>query len=692
MSSVDPSLAHLHARLALVVERMRTAVSVRRAFFDPAVHGGHGAFVSDDEVDRLLAPPVWPTELSADQLDDLARVEKDAGPGDLRLRRLASTFGLSALDQEILLVATAPELDDRVELLCGYLHDDLTRRRPSVGLALELCGESPWSEPARSRLYDEAPLVRFGLVAVEKSDRPFFSRAVRIQERVVAFLLGGDLPDPAVSARGAEFVPVTYGPSALLRRAVQEGHWLAYVREGSGTSAGSLAAGVFRGLGLDLVAVDLRRPAPPIRPESVDVVTAAVREAALQVAGLVIGPVEELVRQSPESLRRLAGAPVPVVVTGAEAWEATWTDEVPFLLEAPEPDAGVRREVWARVLSDLELQMAEGVDAGRATAQFVLTPEQTLRAARAAGAQAAAAGHRVDVEILRASVRAQNAGRLETRCRRIPARASFDELVLPERMLEELRDIARWAQSRELVRDRWGMGGQGSKGQGVTALFAGSSGTGKTLAAEAVASSLGFDLYTVNLSSVVDKYIGETEKHLERIFDEAEGVNGVLFFDEADALFGKRSETKEAKDRYANQEIAYLLSRMELFDGVAVLATNLKANLDEAFTRRLDAIINFPDPAEPERLRLWRIHVPDLVPLEGTIDFEFLASAFTLTGGDIRNVCLAAARRAAARDIEPCGLSMADLVWAAAREYRKLGRLVSESEFGPWHEAVRAGL
>lgn len=683
MSPADPSLEYLRARLALVAERMQSAAAARQERFDPDIRAGHATFVSDEEVDRLLSsPPRF--GLRPEQLDALARMDKEVPDGDIRLQRLASLFGLSLLDQELLLVALAPELDERLELVCGYLHDDLTRRRPSVGLALELCGESPWSAPARARFGSAQPLVRHGLVVVEEPQRPFLSRPVRTHERVVAFLLGGDEPDPAVTALAVDLVPVVYGLSALFSRALQEGQWLAYVRERPGTSAGSLAAGVLKGLGLGVLGVDFRRSSS--RAEAVDAVTACVREAGLQTAGLVVGPVEELVRQSPELLGRLARAPVPVVAYGSEVWDRAWTEDVPFVLDAPEVDAGVRREVWGRVLSDLDIELAEGLDAGRATAQFLLTPEQTLRAARAAAARASAAGTPVDTEILRASVREQNAGRLETRCRRIHARATFAELVLPERVLEELRDIARWAQNREVVREAWGMGGTGTKGRGVTALFAGSSGTGKTLAAEAVAGSLGFDLYTVNLSTVVDKYIGETEKHLERIFDEAEGVNGVLFFDEADALFGKRSETREAKDRYANQEIAYLLSRMEMFDGVAILATNLKANLDEAFTRRLDAIVNFPDPDEPERRRLWRLHLPPNLPVSGEIDLDFLASSFTLSGGDIRNICLAAAHRAAARDAL---VSMGDLVWAAAREYRKLGRLVSESEFGRWHESVR---
>jgi len=222
----------------------------------------------------------------------------------------------------------------------------------------------------------------------------------------------------------------------------------------------------------------------------------------------------------------------------------------------------------------------------------------------------------------------------------------------------------------------------GGRGTGITALFAGDSGTGKTMSAEVIAADLGLDLYVVNLATVVDKYIGETEKNLDRIFAEADRVNGVLLFDEADAIFGKRSEVRGVRDRYANLDVAYLLQRMERFDGVAILTTNLRANLDEAFTRRIDVIVDFPTPEEEGRLALWRMHLPSRVPQEANLDFEFMARRFRLAGGNIRNICLTATFLAA-DDADT--VSMAHVIRATEREYRKLGRLTLESEFGPYH-------
>ena len=197
-----------------------------------------------------------------------------------------------------------------------------------------------------------------------------------------------------------------------------------------------------------------------------------------------------------------------------------------------------------------------------------------------------------------AGARAQNAAGLERLARRVEPRVTWSDLVLPAGVVEQLRELTGRARHRDLVLDEWGMARTSLKGRGVTALFAGDSGTGKTMSAEVIAGSLGLDLYVIDLSTIVDKYIGETEKNLDRVFTEADRVNGVLLFDEADAIFGKRSEVKDARDRYANVEVAYLLQRMEQFDGMAILTTNLRANVDEAFLRRLDAIVDFPLPED----------------------------------------------------------------------------------------------
>jgi SpoVK/Ycf46/Vps4 family AAA+-type ATPase len=355
---------------------------------------------------------------------------------------------------------------------------------------------------------------------------------------------------------------------------------------------------------------------------------------------------------------------------------------VPLVCEAPVPDAVQRVELWRRNLNG---DTPPGLDLATTMAQFRLTAEQVHRAARAARMEAHAREIPLDEDELKAGARAQNAAGLERLARRIQPAVGFQDLVLPPDAMAQLKELLTRARYRELVLDVWKMGGPSARRRGLTALFAGPSGTGKTMAAEVLAGELGLDLYTVDLATVVDKYVGETEKNLDRIFAEAERVNGVILFDEADALFGKRSEVSDAHDRYANVEVAYLLQRMELFEGIAILATNLRANLDEAFTRRLDALVDFPEPEEEYRRRLWERSLGTTMPRDGNLDLDFLASAFKLSGGAIRNIVVAAAYAAA--DLQR-PISTADLIRATQREYLKMGLLTVESEFGPYYQLL----
>jgi hypothetical protein len=418
-----------------------------------------------------------------------------------------------------------------------------------------------------------------------------------------------------------------------------------------------------------------------------DVATTArlvAREGLLLGGGVVASPVEALVTRGLPAVRAFAEMDCPVILVGSRTWDPTWSREVPLLCDAPLPDAGQRAEMW-RV--NVNGAAAPGLDPAAVTSHFRLTHEQVARAATAARLQAEAAERPIVATDLRAGARSQNSAGLERLARRTEPAVGFDDLVLPPEVLGHLQEVVVRARHRETVMDTWGMGGSSSRGRGLTALFAGPSGTGKTMAAEVLAGELGLDLYTIDLATVVDKYIGETEKNLDRIFAESERVNGVLLFDEADALFGKRSDVSDAHDRYANVETAYLLQRMELFGGIAILSTNLRSNLDEAFARRLDAIIDFPEPDEENRLRLWDRCLGPLAPRTEDLDLEFLARSFKLSGGNIRNIALAAAYLAADA---AAPISMVHLVRATLREYHKLGRLCTNSEFGSYLEAATA--
>jgi SpoVK/Ycf46/Vps4 family AAA+-type ATPase len=276
-----------------------------------------------------------------------------------------------------------------------------------------------------------------------------------------------------------------------------------------------------------------------------------------------------------------------------------------------------------------------------------------------------------------AAARAHSNVRLAALAKKIAPRFSWEDIVLPDDQLALLREIINTVRGRPKVLDTWGVGEKLASSRGVTVLFSGPPGTGKTMAAEIIADELGLDLYKIDLSTVVSKYIGETEKNIERIFKEAERSNAILFFDEADALFGKRSEVRDSHDRYANIEISYLLQRMEAYDGVTILATNLRGNLDEAFTRRLQFAVNFPFPEADDRLRIWRTLFPEDVPRAPDLDFEYLAERFRLAGGSIRNIIVSAAYLAAA---DGHYVTMNHLLHGTRRELQKMGRLIREED------------
>ena len=684
----DTSLGYLLRRVGLVEDRIRALVLHRRAD-DPAPDDPfRGLYLTEEVVDQLLAASTEPPRPDW-AAREAVEAEADASIAEgtpIRLRTLASEAGLTDLDVELLVIALVPDLDSRFERLYGYLNDDVTRRRATVGLALSLADVSSASSTARARLLPGAPLIDRALVQVEDADRPFLTRALRVPDRVAAHLLGDDAADPALVGLLTDPVPFAGEQAVRLARALSAGQRLIYVREAGIGIGPSVAAAALQAIGRPVVGVDLARAAAGREPEQA--VAVLGREALLRGAGVVAGPVEAFSEGHAEALRLLADLPLPVTIVGTVTWDPNWTDSVPLVIDAPTLSPTERIALWATELGagTPGEASADGPDAeldeSTIPVHFVLGPGQVSRAVRAAAAASLLGTGRPTAEDLRRGARAQNAAGLERLARRIEPAVSWDDIVLPDSARSQLHDLASRARNRDRVLIEWKMRKGGGRGRGVTALFAGDSGTGKTMSAEVIAGELGLDLYTVNLATVVDKYVGETEKNLERIFAEAGGVNAVLLFDEADAIFGKRSEVRDAHDRYANIESAYLLQRMETFDGLAVLATNLRSNIDDAFTRRLDMIIDFPAPDENSRLAIWQQCLRPPVPCAPDLDLEFCARSFTLSGGNIRSAATTAGYLAAGNS-GPIG--MPELISAIQQEYRKLGRLVLEREFGQYY-------
>ncbi|MFI9325752.1 ATP-binding protein [Kitasatospora aureofaciens] len=689
VNGAPPARDHLWERLHRVEQRVRAAVRERRADDPDPDDPYRGQYLGPEAVERILASsaaPGFAVAAEGNTVDGTA----DAPPPGSRLARLGADFGLLPVDLDLLLVALAPDLDTRFEQLYGYLNDDLTRRRATVALALELCG-LPGAGAGRFRFSARAPLVAGGLLEVTDPERPLLSRTLRVPDRVTAHLLGDDEPDDALAGLARRADPHTGADpesldhlSAVVAAAAAAGGPVYLLDPGGQAGPSAVAALAAAGrppLVVDAAALAAAHP-------STGTVRVLAREARLGGVGVVLGPLDRLEPERPERaalLRDLCAqlGPVPLVVHGPQVWDPAWARESPVVVTVPPPDARDRAGQWARALAaggappsrELTEELAEAVAAYR------LDREKLERAAAVAARTAAAERRPVRGEDLRAAVRAQNAAGLARLARRIEPAVGWADLVLPDPTAGRLRELVLRARHRDRVLGQWRMRPGGGRGNGVIALFAGESGTGKTMSAEVVAAELGMELYVVDLSTVVDKYIGETEKNLDRVFTEAAQVNAVLLFDEADALFGKRSQVKDAHDRHANVETAYLLQRMESFDGIAVLTTNLRANLDEAFTRRLDVIAEFPLPDQAQRRLLWDRCLGTRLPRGDDLDLDFCARHFELTGGSIR-ACAVSAAYLAAGSGAPLG--MAQLVAAVVGEYRKLGRLVLESEFGPW--------
>ncbi|WP_369386870.1 AAA family ATPase [Streptomyces sp. CG1] len=678
----------LWARLRLVEERVRCAVAARRAVDPDPDDPYRGQYLSPEAVERILNEPGGL---------DVPGYEPLPAPPESVLGTLTARFGLSPLDTDLLLIALAPDLDARFERLYGYLNDDLTRRRPTVALALELCGLASASA-ARFRLSPGAPLVAGGLVEVTEPDRPPLSRVLAVPDRLTAHLLGGTEPDArlaGVLGEGTEDPTAEADEVHRAARAARSGTGLVHLLDRGGDAPG-LAMAALHATGRSALVLD----ASALARRSGDVpalARVAALEARLTGAGVVLGPLEALpaapaerARATSELCTALHG--IPLFTHGRDGWDPAWSADTPVVLPVapPSPERQAARWRHALALAGADGPVtgdADGSEQGdadalaRAVAAHRLDGGQLRRAANAAVRSAGLAGRPVSPDDLRSAVRAQNGAGLARLARRVEPGVGWDDLVLPTPTHRRLRELAVRARHREQVLGRWRMRPGGGRGRGVIALFAGESGTGKTMSAEVIAADLGMDLYVVDLSTVVDKYVGETEKNLERIFTEASAVNAVLLFDEADAIFGKRSEVKDAHDRHANIESAYLLQRMESFDGIAVLTTNLRANLDEAFTRRLDVVAEFPMPDAAQRLDLWDRCLGGRLPRAGDLDLGFCADRFELAGGSIR-ACAVTAAYLAAESQEP--LTMRQLVSAVVQEYRKLGRLVLENEFGPY--------
>jgi hypothetical protein len=631
---------------------------------------------------------------------------------DLLLPRLSQIFHLDPFEERCVLICLAPEVDRKYEQIYAYLHDDLTRRKPTIGLVLELLCASPEEMfAARAAFEPRGTLLQARLIHVEgmrEGLSPLLSRGLKLEDRIAGFLLGSRTIAPAVQDLAHLVAPVARPDVSLiagdmrarLGAAIRErlertepGSLVVYLHGPHGAETAALAHAVCHDLGMPLIEADVERMLADPRPFD-ETAWLVAREAVLQPAALCVSEFDQLFAeeqgQTPprEKLRALVTAVQALsrvtFLLSTRPWSPAGVLEsldgfVEIALGAP--DGAAAEALWEQRLRGKPL--GDGIDPGTFASRFKLTPGQVGDAVALAGSLAswrAPGDGTISAGDLAAACRAQAGLRLSRVARKVEPCYGWEDIVLPADQLEQLREIRDQAQHRHVVFGEWGFGRRLSLGKGLSTLFSGPPGTGKSMAAEVLARELGLDLYKIDLSRVVSKYIGETEKNLDRVFAAAEASNAILFFDEADALFGKRSEVRDSHDRYANVEVSYLLQKMEEYEGVAILASNLRQHLDQAFLRRLAFMVHFPFPDEESRLRIWEHAWPEETPLDDDVDFGFLAHEFRLSGGNIRNIVVAAAFLAAAARGR---VTQSHLLHATRREYQKMGKSVAAPEAAP---------
>jgi hypothetical protein len=715
---------HLLAELQRIDVLIRQYVARVRDSWE--VDDYHGLVITEDEINELLGHPVLTAErlqevppaqgnhrLSEMRADIDRRVAASEAAGiPLRLPRLVEMFGLNPLESDAILICLAVELDLRYERLYAYAQDDVTKKQPRVDLILNvLCPNLADRLAARPIFLPTSPLLVHDLVELTtepgQAYTPLLGRFVHIQRRILDYLLGLDELDGRLLSFVQFKVPRIDLDELSLPSEVGErlggmlSRWQSagadeqalrnttlYFQGEYGSGRGVVAEGVSRALGRRLLTVDVNR----MMENSRDGVRLVFREARLQDAVLLLrnfeGEDREKISLRDDLLSQIERHPGLVCMAGESDWEPRGKlgDRLFMRLGLSTPDYATRAALWQRE-TDAMMGQGEDISAHDLEAlanKFAFTPGQIHDAMMAARGLAAwrPAEDQPSLEELYAAARAQSTPILNTMARKISPRFGWDDIVLVPDSLDILHEISNTIKHRHVVYGQWGFKAKLASGLGLNVLFAGESGTGKTMAADILAGELGLDLYKIDLSGIVSKYIGETEKNLDRIFNEARTSNSILFFDEADAVFGKRSEVRDSHDRYANIEISYLLQKMEEYEGVVILATNLRSNMDEAFVRRMHFVVDFPLPEAEDRLLIWQVHFPLPAPRGDDIDLEFLAQRFKIAGGNIRNIVLGAAFLAA-EDNEP--IRMKHLIRGARRELQKMGRLVRELDFGPYY-------
>ena len=673
------------SRLSAALDELKSVLRRHADLVRPPVNDGNGSSHPQEQ-----ARPCDPSSVSVLEGRRFLADDEPSGDGPpAALETLCATFRMSAFERSVLLLCAGIELDSAFAPLCAAAQGEAGRNFPTFSLALAALPDAHWSA-----LTPDAPLRRWRLIEVGAG--PSLTVApLRIDERVLHYLAGvpqlddrlAGLVEPIAPVASADLAP---SHAELARRVAAV--WTAFRGRGGvpvvqlcGSSPGdcrAVAAAAAAAVGLRALAIaaDL---IPAAAAELDALLRLWEREAALGGAVLLVecdGPdpaagdddARSRASGTARLIERVGGL---VIISAREPRPIAFRPSIN--LDVHRPTTGEQRAAWREALG-----LAAGASptaVATVASQFSMSFPSIHSAAAEALANAAASPGLDVAAAAWHSCRARCRTRLDGLAQRIEPAAGWADIVLPEPQIRALRQMAIHVRHRTTVYETWGFAAKSSRGLGISALFAGTSGTGKTMAAEVLANELRLDLYRIDLASVVSKYIGETEKNLRRVFDAAEESGSILLFDEADALFGKRSEVKDSHDRYANIEVSYLLQRIEAYRGLAILTTNRKESLDSAFLRRIRFVVQFPFPDAAHRAQIWRRIFPADTPTEQLDPLKL--SSLNVPGGNIRNVALNAAFLAADGN-EP--VRMTHLCEAASSEYAKLERPLTETEIGGW--------
>ncbi|MBI3796015.1 MAG: ATP-binding protein [Deltaproteobacteria bacterium] len=602
------------------------------------------------------------------------------------LEALARAFGLSPFERDAVLLCFAVDEAPEFATLCAYIQDDVNARWATLQLVLSvLCQTREQRESARAPLLPSSPLRRFRLLTLSEGSAAQGWRPLRIDERVADYVRGINRLDESMIhlVRPAPPVPIAGAHRELVDQLVRWAEsaagqpWPPFQLTGPAGAGKKAIAGEFCArAGLQLYTFDLRHLSLQ-DVERHQLLHVMEREAVLSRMALYVDVADFdfsdrlLTAAARDWVERYGGV---LFVGGRECWQ--FQRQV-LHIAVPKPNSAEQRQLWTSSLQGITTAVDGQIEA--IVQQFDLGPHAIPQAVSAAVARVRTrpGDFRLGAEDLWQACREQVGWQLGSLAQRLTPCYTWDDIVLPDDLMQQLRELADQVATRAQVYERWGFGARLPRGRGIGALFSGPSGTGKTMAAEILANELKLDLYRIDLAGVVSKYIGETEKNLRNVFDAAEQSGAILFFDEADALFGKRSEVKDSHDRYANIEVNYLLQRMEDYRGLAILCTNRRAALDRAFLRRLRFLVEFPFPDGENRRRIWQKVFPPQAPL-APLDLTAL-SRLEISGGNIRNIALNAAFLAAG---ESTSIRMEHVLHAAYREYVKIDKLLTEAEFG----------